>query len=109
MLLASKHLETRCEETVDAEDTKRRLTDMHLKELLEEEWAAFEGDEDLVAETRGAIQQEEGARHEAGKAPNTPVGLLIEGEIVVLECNCQSCGLAEAESETFAGDGVNGA
>jgi hypothetical protein len=56
MLLASKHLETRSEETVGAEDTKRGLTDVHLKEQFEEEWAAFEGVEDLVAETRGAIQ-----------------------------------------------------
>ena len=38
MLLASKHLETRSEETVGAEDTKRGLTDVHLKEQFEEEW-----------------------------------------------------------------------
>jgi hypothetical protein len=108
-MLASKHLETCCEETVGAEDTKRGLTYVYLKELLEEVRAAFEGAEDLIAEARGAIQQEQAARDEAGEALDASMSSLIEREVVVVECDRESCGLAEAESEAFAGDGVDGA
>jgi hypothetical protein len=107
-MLASKHLETRSEEAVGAEDTKRGLTNVYLKELLEEERAALEGAEELVAKARRAIQQKKRAGHEARETLDAPVSLLIEGEIVILECGCESRGLAEAESKAFAGDGIDG-
>jgi hypothetical protein len=107
-MLSSKHLETCGEQTVGTEDTKRGLTNMHLKELLEDERAALEGAEELVAQAGRAIQYKERAGHEARETLDAPVSLLIGGKVVILECGCESRGLAEAESKAFTGDSVDG-
>ena len=54
------------------------------------------------------VHQEQGAGHDGGEALDAAVGLLVGGEIVGVEGAGEGGGLAEAEGEAFAGDGVDG-
>ena len=80
---------------------------MYLQKPLEERRAAAEGVDDCFAETGRAVHEEKAARHDAGEALDTPVSMLVEGEIVRFERRSERGGLTEAECEAFAGDGVD--
>jgi hypothetical protein len=96
-------------QTLAVEGLERGLADVNLQEALEEPGRALEGAEDAVAKEWRAIHEEQGAGHAAGKALDAAVGLLVEGEVVGAERFGQRYGLAEAEGEAFAGDGIDGA
>ena len=68
-----------------AEGLERGMADVHSKKALEEPGIALEGVEDAVAKEWRAIHQEQAAGHEAGKALDAAVGLLILGEVVGTE------------------------
>jgi hypothetical protein len=107
--LVGKAVEAGGEEALGTEESKRRVADVLLQQLLEEDWVALEDAENTVTDARGAIHQKQAAGHETWKALNASVGLLVEVEIVGLECAGEGCGLTKAERKAFAGDSVNGA
>ena len=82
---------------------------MDAEEALEVAGVALELRQGEVAEARGGVHEEHGAAHEVGEALNGSVSLLVGGEIAVAESFGEDERLAEAEAETFAGDGVDGA
>jgi len=80
-----------------------------LEETLEEDGVAFEGVEDAGAEARRAIHLQQAAGHEPGSELDAGVGVLVGGEVVGVEGAGERIGLTEAEGETIAGDGIDGA
>jgi len=80
-----------------------------LEQSLEEPGIVLEDVQSVVAETWGAVHQEQAARHKPREALNAAVCVLVGGEVVVFECGGEGHGLAKAECESFAGDGVDGA
>jgi hypothetical protein len=53
------------------------------------------------------VHEEQTLGHEVGRTLDAAVGLLVGGQVIALECRSEGRGLTEAESEAFAGDGVD--
>ena len=82
---------------------------MKLEEAIEDGRVGGADLDDSGAKEWRAIHEEKGAGHEMREAMHGGVGELVLGEVVGLEGCGEREGLAEAEGETFAGDGIDGA
>jgi hypothetical protein len=91
------------------ETTRGKMADVKPEEAGEEGWVEDKDFEDAGSQERGTIEQEHGAGHEVREAMDGGVGGLVLGQVVDFERCGKSEGLAEAEGEAFAGDGVDGA
>jgi hypothetical protein len=85
------------------------VANVECEEMLEERGMARADLEGEGAEARGAIHKQQRAGHEVREAVHCGVVALVLAEVVGLEGGGESQGLAEAEGEAFAGDGVYGA
>jgi len=72
-------------QALGGEGFERGVADVHLEKALEEPGGALEDAEDGVAQARGTIHEEQAAGHEAGKALDAAVSLLIEIEVAGTE------------------------
>ena len=80
-----------------------------LEEVGEDVGFVMEGGEGSRHQGRGAVHQKHGAGHEVGEAVKPGVGAFVEGEVFDTDGVGQFEGLTEAEGQTFASDGVDGA
>ena len=82
---------------------------MKLEKAIEDGRVGGAGLDYSGAKEWGAIHQEKGAGHEMREAMHGGVGELVLSKVIGFEGYGKSEGLAEAEGEAFAGDGVDGA
>ena len=95
------------QEAVYPDERQRSVADVELKQPFEEPGVALEDVEGSIPDASRTVHEKQDLGHEGGKTLDAAVSLLIGGEVIGLERRSEGCGLAEAESETFAGDGVD--
>jgi hypothetical protein len=86
---------------------ERGLTNVQLKKALEDPWVSLEGAEGHFAEDWRAIHHKQAAGHDAWKALDAAVSLLIEREVIGFKGEGESCGLTKAEGHALACNGVD--
>jgi hypothetical protein len=85
------------------------FADVDGEEFSEERGAGGEGAEGSGAEAGMAIEEEQEGGHALREGEGGPVVGFVRGEGAGVEGLGEEKGLAEAEGEAFAGDGVDGA